>query len=87
MGRDDSGLSGARLGLSAQVGRRGRTRTSPAVALALTVGALAAVLIGPGPVAAQDAEEILSYDVLIDVRDGNRMAVTEEITVRSQGMR
>ena len=38
----------------------------------------------PGPV---QREEIVSYDVTIDVRDGNRMVVTEVITVQSAGQR
>jgi uncharacterized membrane protein YgcG len=49
--------------------------------------ALGAGFVTPNAIAAQNAEEILAYDVLIEVEDGNRMTVTEEITVRSLGMR
>jgi len=48
------------------------------------VAALAAgLLVAPAP--AQEREEILSYDVLVDVRPGGSMLVTEEITVRALG--
>jgi len=44
----------------------------------------AAVLLG-GKAAAQQTEEVLSYDVLVDVRPGGQLLVTEEITVRALG--
>ena len=50
----------------------------------LLAGALA-FTGGPGAARAQDVEEILSYDVSIDVRAGGIMTVTEEIVVRSLG--
>lgn len=51
-----------------------------------SLGALAAALaLVVTPLEAQGPEEILSYDVVLDVLDGNRMIVTEEITVRSAG--
>jgi hypothetical protein len=37
------------------------------------------------PAVAPQQEEIVSYEVTIDVRDGNRMVVTEVITVQSAG--
>ncbi|WP_405282576.1 DUF2207 domain-containing protein [Gaopeijia maritima] len=51
------------------------------VALALLATTLAT------PAHAQDAEEILSFDVAIEVLDGNRMLVTEQIRVRALGNR
>ncbi len=48
----------------------------------LLVGAL---LLSAAPGAAQEREEILSYDVAIVVRDGGAMEVTEEIAVRALG--
>ncbi|MGD8321159.1 MAG: DUF2207 domain-containing protein, partial [Gemmatimonadota bacterium] len=49
--------------------------------------ALVALLAAAAPPAAQaqQREEILAYDVAVDIRDGGRMDVTEEITVRAQG--
>jgi uncharacterized membrane protein YgcG len=44
-----------------------------------------ALLLATAPGAAQEREEILSYDVAIDVRDGGFMDVTEEIAVRALG--
>lgn len=52
----------------------------------LLAGALALHLVGlPAPAGAQEREEILSYDVRVEVQDGGRMVVTEEITVRALG--
>lgn len=42
-------------------------------------------LLGPGGLAGQGVEEILSFDVRIDVQPGGLMVVTEEITVRALG--
>ena len=42
-------------------------------------------LLGPRGVAGQGVEEILSFDVRIDVQPGGLMVVTEEITVRALG--
>lgn len=44
-----------------------------------------ALLLSPAPGLAQEREEILSYDVAIDVRDGGVMDVTEDISVRALG--
>jgi len=46
---------------------------------------LLAVAARPGVSAAQEVEEILSYDVLVDVRPGGRLEITEQITVRALG--
>jgi hypothetical protein len=43
------------------------------------------VAMPPAHVAAQDAEEILSYEVRIEIPDGAEMVVTEEIRVRALG--
>ena len=86
---DDSMIEGPpSLGRSAWRRTRaivGRS-VSSAVAFVVPLAALVVICI-PGPLAAQNAEEILSYDVLIDVEDGNRMTVTERITVRALGQR
>ena len=42
-------------------------------------------LLGPPGVAGQEVEEILAFDVSIDVRPGGLLVVTEEITVRALG--
>ena len=42
-------------------------------------------LLGPRGLAGQGVEEILSFDVRIDVQPGGLMVVTEEITVRALG--
>lgn len=42
-------------------------------------------LLGPRGLAGQGVEEILSFDVQIDVQPGGLMVVTEEITVRALG--
>ena len=42
-------------------------------------------LLGPRGLAGQGVEEILSFDVRIDVHPGGLMVVTEEITVRALG--
>jgi len=55
-----------------------------ASALALTT-LMAASLLVPVGVSAQETEEILSYDVTIDVEPGGRMLVTEAIRVRALG--
>lgn len=45
-----------------------------------------AALAAPSPdLAAQEAEEILAYHVVVEVHDGGRMVVTEEIRVRVLG--
>lgn len=44
-----------------------------------------ALLLSAVPLRGQGPEEILSFDVILDVHDGNRMTVTEQITVRSAG--
>lgn len=49
------------------------------------MAAVLSLALAPALLAAQQREEIVSYDVLIEVQDGNRMVVTEEITVRSLG--
>jgi len=54
----------------------------------LKVVVVVALLLVGGPVApvwAQDREEILAYDVQIELVDGNRLVVTEDITVRALG--
>jgi hypothetical protein len=43
------------------------------------------VAMPPAHIAAQDAEEILSYEVRIEIPDGAEMVVTEEIRVRALG--
>ena len=62
-------------------------RRSLSRALILACG-VAAFLGGWGashPLAAQEREEILSFDVTVEIRDGNHMVVTEAITVRALG--
>jgi hypothetical protein len=49
------------------------------------LSALALLLLLPLPASAQEAEEILRYDVVVELHDGGRMVVTEEIAVRSLG--
>ena len=46
---------------------------------------LGSLLVLPARGAAQEREEILSYDVRIGVADGGRMDVTEAIAVRALG--
>ena len=73
--------------------RSGFARTLPLGALlrarrrAVLVPTLCAVLAQAlsVPAAAQDVEEILTYEVRVDVRDGGLMNVTESITVRALG--
>lgn len=52
-------------------------------------GAVAACIVAsaalPGRAGAQEVEEILSYDVSVDVRPGGRLDVSERITVRALG--
>jgi uncharacterized membrane protein YgcG len=62
------------------------TASGRAAALgALLALAGAAGVALPSSAAAQDVEEILSYDVLVDIQPDARLFVTEEITVRSLG--
>lgn len=53
--------------------------------LALVLTAWAAPALTAAPALAQDTEEILAFDVDIEVLDGNRMIVSERIRVRSTG--
>ncbi|MDX1495319.1 MAG: hypothetical protein R3253_14730, partial [Longimicrobiales bacterium] len=46
---------------------------------------VAGLTVSPASVAAQEIEEILSFDVSIDVRGGGVMHVREEIRVRALG--
>jgi len=49
------------------------------------LAALALLLLFPLHASAQEAEEILRYDVVVELHDGGRMVVTEEIAVRALG--
>jgi len=51
----------------------------------LRVASLALLLLLPPGASAQEAEEILRYDVVVELHDGGRMVVTEEIAVRALG--
>jgi len=51
--------------------------------LAPLVAALVLLLPALSPLQGQAREEILSYDVVLQLGDGNRLTVTEEITVRA----
>ncbi len=62
-------------------GRRAAVRLA---LLFMAAGAMG-VAMPPAHVAAQDAEEILSYEVRIEIPDGAEMVVTEEIRVRALG--
>lgn len=62
--------------------RRARTLIGT---LSAALAAALAVQAHPIPLAAQNREEILSYDVTVDVQDGARMVVTEDIVVRALG--
>ncbi len=44
------------------------------------------ILSFPGPLSAQEKEEILSYDVLLEVQDGGLLTVTENIEVMALGL-
>lgn len=62
-------------------------RFLPLRALVAATG-VAVLLAGsavPATLAAQEREEILTYDVTVDVEDGGRMVVTEAIAVRALG--
>jgi len=86
-------IKGVREG--SEAGRRDGERAgqvagsgTPALALVLAGAValtLAASLWGPSPLSAQEREEILSYDVVVEVMDHNRLVVTEEIAVRALG--
>ncbi|MDX1495906.1 MAG: DUF2207 domain-containing protein, partial [Longimicrobiales bacterium] len=61
-------------------------RSIPILACLWTAGvSVAALTVSPASVAAQEIEEILSFDVSIDVREGGVMHVREEIRVRALG--
>ncbi len=62
-------------------GRRAAVRLA---LLFMAAGAMG-VAMPPAHIAAQDAEEILSYEVRIEIPDGAEMVVTEEIRVRALG--
>jgi uncharacterized membrane protein YgcG len=55
------------------------------ISIACALSALATVLSATTTVAQNVAEEILAYDVLVDVRPGGQLAVSERITVRALG--
>lgn len=64
------------------------TSRAPAPARLLLAAAVLlplATLLAPAAAAAQEAEEILRFDAAIQVHDGGRMVVTEEIAVRALG--
>ena len=53
---------------------------------ALATIALLGTLFFPGLLGAQEKEEILSYDVIVEVMDGGLLQVTENIEVRALGL-
>ncbi len=55
------------------------------LALLFTTAGTIGVAVPPVPAVAQDTEEILSYDVRIEIPNGAAMVVTEEIRVRALG--
>jgi uncharacterized membrane protein YgcG len=81
---DRAGRTRRPAGLSGPVQPRPGGPRVVALLLALAMGT-APPALAPTPVAAQEAEEVLSYDVEIEVEPGGRMLVTERIRVRALG--
>lgn len=61
-----------------------RVKTVRVIRRSIFVAASASVMLG-APSTAQQREEILSYDVVVDVQPEGAFVVTEEITVRALG--